>query len=324
MAHQRLGAAARREAHLDAARRVRRGEERLRPRRVVAVDEDRLGAVDRERLGVGDEAADRELEVPPLLDRALGHHARAARSASRRGARSRSAARSARRRPSSRPRRIRARAASAASAASSAGLSFRFVTCAWLRGRAPRAQLLQREHQLDRVEQPDDAGELARASARAPAGRARRGARRRRRACARARSSGSAVASAATSRSSPCAARKRSITSNSAAPRPSIRDDAPSSTTSSGSGSFGPVHRDEPELGPAARRAARGGAPTARARGEPPAPRRVSHRRAARAPRRRPPPRGRTSPCAAPELARAARPTPRAPRRSSGRGRSAV
>ena len=108
VAHQRLGAGARREAHLDAARRVRRAEERLRPRRVVAVDEDGLGAVDRQRLRVGDEPADRELEVAALLDRALGHHARAARSASRRGARSRSAARSGRRRPSSRSRRSRA------------------------------------------------------------------------------------------------------------------------------------------------------------------------------------------------------------------------
>ena len=57
-------------------------EERLRPGRVVSVDEDRLGAVDRERLGVGDEALDRELKVPPLLHRALRQHARAAASAS--------------------------------------------------------------------------------------------------------------------------------------------------------------------------------------------------------------------------------------------------
>ena len=77
VAHQRLGAGAGGEAHLDAARGVRRAEECLRPGRVVAVDEDRLGAVDRERLRVGDEAADRELEVAALLDRALGHHARA-------------------------------------------------------------------------------------------------------------------------------------------------------------------------------------------------------------------------------------------------------
>ena len=39
------------------------------------------------------------------------------------------------------------------------------MTCAWLPGRAPRAELLQREHQLDRVEQADDAGELRRRQA---------------------------------------------------------------------------------------------------------------------------------------------------------------
>ena len=106
-AHERLGARARGEAHLDSAGGVGGAEERLRPRRVVAVDEDGLGAVDRERLGVGDEAADRELQVPPLLDRALRHARRGGRSASRRGARSRSAARTGRRRPSSRSRRSR-------------------------------------------------------------------------------------------------------------------------------------------------------------------------------------------------------------------------
>ncbi len=107
-AHQRLRPRARREAHLDAARRVGRAEERLRPGRVVAVGEDRLGAVHRERLGVRHEPLDRELEVAALLDRALRHHAGPARSASRRAARSRSAARSARRRRSSRSRRTRA------------------------------------------------------------------------------------------------------------------------------------------------------------------------------------------------------------------------
>ena len=74
VAHQRLRPGARREAHLHAARRVRGREERLRPRRVVAVDEHGLGAVDGERLRVRHEPADRELEVPPLLDGALRHH----------------------------------------------------------------------------------------------------------------------------------------------------------------------------------------------------------------------------------------------------------
>ena len=75
VAHQRLRARARREAHLHSARGVGGAEERLRPRRVVAVDEHGLGAVDGERLRVRDEAADRELEVASLLDRALRHHA---------------------------------------------------------------------------------------------------------------------------------------------------------------------------------------------------------------------------------------------------------
>ena len=51
-AHQALGARARGEAHLEPARGVAGGQERLRPGRVVAVDEDLLGAVDRDRLGV--------------------------------------------------------------------------------------------------------------------------------------------------------------------------------------------------------------------------------------------------------------------------------
>ena len=49
---------------------------RLRPGRVVAVDEHRLGAVDRERLRVRGDALDRELQRPPLFDRALRQHAR--------------------------------------------------------------------------------------------------------------------------------------------------------------------------------------------------------------------------------------------------------
>ena len=76
--HQRLRATAGGEADLDPARGVRRGEERLRPRCVVAVGEDRLGAVDGERLRVGHETANRKLEVSSLLDRALRHHARPA------------------------------------------------------------------------------------------------------------------------------------------------------------------------------------------------------------------------------------------------------
>ena len=105
--HQRFGAAARGEANLDAAGRVSRREERLRPRRVVSVDEHGLGAVDGQRLGIGHEALDRKPEVQALLDGALGEDPRPARSGSRRESRARSAGRSGRRRRSSPPRRSR-------------------------------------------------------------------------------------------------------------------------------------------------------------------------------------------------------------------------
>ena len=109
LAHQRLGAAARREADLDPARRVRRAEERLRPRRVVAVDEHRLGPVHRQRLGVRDEALHRRAGGSAAPRPRTASSRPAARSASRRGSRSRSAPRSATRRPSSRSPRSRAR-----------------------------------------------------------------------------------------------------------------------------------------------------------------------------------------------------------------------
>ena len=71
LAHQRLRAAARGEPNLDSARRIGRCQERLRPRRVVSVDEDRLRAVHRQRLRIRHEAEDRKPEVEALLDRAL-------------------------------------------------------------------------------------------------------------------------------------------------------------------------------------------------------------------------------------------------------------
>ena len=58
-----------------------------------------------------------------------------------------------------------------------------------------------------------------------------------------------AIASATTSRSSPCATTKRSMTSNSAAGRPSMRVTTPFSRTSSGSGSFGPFAATRPSSG---------------------------------------------------------------------------
>ncbi len=74
-AHQALGPGAAGEAHLEAARGVAGGEEGLRPRRVVAVHEDLLRAVDRDRLGVRRQPAQPELELRPLLDRALRERA---------------------------------------------------------------------------------------------------------------------------------------------------------------------------------------------------------------------------------------------------------
>ena len=89
VAHQALGARARGEAHLEAARGVAGGQEGLRPGRVVAVDEDLLGAVDRDRLGVRRQAAHAELELGALLDRALRQRARGRDLRRRRAARAR-------------------------------------------------------------------------------------------------------------------------------------------------------------------------------------------------------------------------------------------
>ena len=164
VAHQRLGARTGGEAHLDPAGGVRRAEERLRPRRVVTVREDRLGAVHRERLRVGHEPADRELEVPPLLDRALGHHARSPglRADEERERVERRVARDADRRlelvePA--PRRL----GGVGREEGRALLEIRHVRL--VAGIAPGAELLERHHQLDRVEHPDDAGELCRRQA---------------------------------------------------------------------------------------------------------------------------------------------------------------
>ena len=78
VAHQRLRAGAGGEAHLHASRCVGGRQKRLRPGRVVTVGEHRFGAVHGEGLGVRDEAPDGELQVPALLDGALRHHTRAA------------------------------------------------------------------------------------------------------------------------------------------------------------------------------------------------------------------------------------------------------
>ena len=75
-AHQYLGTGTGREAHLEAAGRVGRREQRLRPRRVIPVKEDTLGAVDRHGLRVSREATEAELELGLLLDAALCQCAR--------------------------------------------------------------------------------------------------------------------------------------------------------------------------------------------------------------------------------------------------------
>ena len=161
VAHQRLGAGPGGEAHLHPARGVRRAEESLRPRRVVAVHEHLLRAVDRQRLGVRDETADRELEVAPLLDRALRHHSRPAGLGAdeERERVERRIARDADGRldlGEAAPRGL----GGVGGQERRALLEVRHVRL--VRRRAPRAELLQREHQLDRVEKADDARELRR------------------------------------------------------------------------------------------------------------------------------------------------------------------
>ena len=183
--HQRLRAGAGREAHLHAARRVRRAEERLRPGRVVAVDEHRLGAVDGERLGVGDEAADRELEVASLLNRALRHHAGATglRADENRERVQRRVARDA-------DRRLDLGEPAAGGLGRVGGEQRRALLqigdVRLVARVSARAQLPKREHQLHGVEQPDHARELRRRQAARQPARARRAGRRCRRAPARA------------------------------------------------------------------------------------------------------------------------------------------
>ena len=142
-------------------------EERLRPRRVVAVDEDRLRAVHRQRLGVRDEAADRELEVASLLDGALRHHAGPARLRA-----DEQRDRVQRRVAGDADRRLHLGEPAARGLGRVGGeqrralLEVRHVRL--VARRAARAQLLEREHQLDGVEQADDPRELRRRQARAP------------------------------------------------------------------------------------------------------------------------------------------------------------
>ena len=161
VAHERLRAAAGGEAHLDAARGVGGGEQRLRPGRVVAVHEDRLGAVDGERLRVRHEPLDGELEVPPLLHGALGHDAGSA------GLRADEDRERVQRRVARHTdRRLDLGEAAQGRLGGVGGEQGRVLLqvrhVGLVGGAAARAQLLQREHQLDRVEQRDDAREARR------------------------------------------------------------------------------------------------------------------------------------------------------------------
>ncbi len=161
VAHEGFGARARREPHLDAPGGVGGAQERLRPRRVVAVDEDGLGAVHGQRLGVRDEAAERQLEVAALLHGALGHHTGPAglRADQERDRVQRRVARDA-------DRRLDLGEAAPCSLGrvgrEECGALLQVGDVRLIRGCPPCAKLLQREHQLHRVEQPDHTCELRR------------------------------------------------------------------------------------------------------------------------------------------------------------------
>ena len=166
MPHQRLGAGAGREAHLDAAAGVRGSEERLRPGRVVAVVERLVRAVDRERLGVRHEALDGEPEVEALLHRALRHHAGAP------GLRTDQQRHGIQRRVARHPDGRLAFGEAAQRSLGGVGGEQRRVLLEvrdvrLVGGCPPGAQALEREHHLDRVEQAGDTRELRR---RQPAG----------------------------------------------------------------------------------------------------------------------------------------------------------
>ena len=164
-AHQELGAGAGGRAHLDAARGIGGGEERLRPGRVVAVDEGAFRAVDRDGLGVGGEARHGDLQLLGLLAGALEERAPAAdRGADRAGERVRPGV-ARRRASSSRSRRSRAPTAIAASAASCSGIVLGVGHVRLVAGRAARAHLRIGEGDLQRREVADHLGELGRRQA---------------------------------------------------------------------------------------------------------------------------------------------------------------
>ena len=223
-------------------------EERLRPRRVVAVDEHRLGAVHRQRLGVRDEALDREPQVQPLLDRALRQHAGPAglRADEDRDRVQRRVARDADRRLEL-GEAARRRLGRVGGEQRRVLLQVRHVRL--VRGRAARAQLLQREHQLDRVEHRDHAREPRRRQSAREAHELARAARRRRRACRAISASSSAAASRGDLEVEPVA-RDEVVERVPVLSRRAVElDDAAVLDHERRLRIVRPVHRDEPELG---------------------------------------------------------------------------
>ena len=164
LAHQRLRAPTGGEPNLHAARGVGRGEQGLRPRRVVSVDEHRFGPVHRQCLRVGDETLDRESQVQALLDRALGHHAGAP------GLRAdQQGDRVQRRIPRDADGRLELGEAPRGCLGRVGGQQRRVFLqvrhMCLVRGRASCSELLQGEHQLDRVEHRDHPREPGRGQA---------------------------------------------------------------------------------------------------------------------------------------------------------------
>ena len=66
-----IGRSTRGAAHLDAAAGIGAGQERFRPRRVIAIGEGFLGAIDRDGFGIGGEARHADLQFLVLFARTL-------------------------------------------------------------------------------------------------------------------------------------------------------------------------------------------------------------------------------------------------------------
>ena len=162
--HQHLGPAAAGHPHLQAARGVGGGQDRLGERGVVAVDEHLLGAVDGDRLGVAGQPAQAEPQFQRLLDRALGHRAGHADLAS-----DQQRDRIGRRVAQHRNRRLDLAESVGDGAGRVGGDEQRVVELVGDVGlvarRSPGAHLAHRHLHLDGGEQRDDAGQFGRGGA---------------------------------------------------------------------------------------------------------------------------------------------------------------